>query len=208
MDMNRDEPDFSNPPHNFIQMLNSLIRNDNILLRTEIENINDNINGGCSEEFMNNLDEFIVDEEFEKRNLQCSICLDEFKVGDKCVILPCKEVPHYFHSGCDTCSGIKEWLNRKNTCPMCRSEFPTGNNESLSGGSGTRSIFETVTLNTPIIPSLNDTESDDIEEENNINPNNLENRISNIITSYINEIEQSNEQRDIQLAIEASLNDT
>lgn len=208
MDMNRDEPDFSNPPHNFIQMLNSLIRNDNILLRTEIENINDNINGGCSEEFMNNLDEFIVDEEFEKRNLQCSICLDEFKVGDKCIVLPCKEVSHYFHSGCDTCSGIKEWLNRKNTCPMCRSEFPTGNNESLSGGGITRSIFETVTLHTPIIPSLNDTESDDIEEENNINPNNLENRISNIITSYINEIEQSNEQRDIQLAIEASLNDT
>ena len=115
MDMNRDEPDISNPPHNFLQMLNSLIQNDNILLRTEIENINNNedSNRGCSEEFINNLDEFIVDEEFEKRNLQCSICLDEFKLNDKYIVLPCNEDSHYFHSGCETCSGIKEWLKRK-----------------------------------------------------------------------------------------------
>ena len=53
MDMNRDGS--NNPPHNFLDMLNSLIQNDNILLRTELININesDNSNRGCSEEYIN-----------------------------------------------------------------------------------------------------------------------------------------------------------
>ena len=93
-----------------------------------------NTNNNASEEFINSLEEITVDEEILKKNLQCSICLDEFKVGDKCIILPCSDNDndennenHIFHSGCDTCSGIKEWLKRKNTCPMCRKEFPTEN---------------------------------------------------------------------------------
>jgi hypothetical protein len=175
MDMNRDEPNFNSPPHNFIQMLNSIVQNNNIILRTEIININnitEESNRGCSEEYINNLEEKVVDEELLKKNIQCSICLEDFKLNDKYIALECVE-PHIFHSGCETCSGIKEWLKRNNTCPMCRKEFPTNseNNNSLP------------------------------------NPNALENRISNIITNYINEIEESNEQRELQMAIEASLND-
>lgn len=175
MDMNRDEPNFNSPPHNFIQMLNSIVQNNNIILRTEIININnitEESNRGCSEEYINNLEEKAVDEELLKKNIQCSICLEDFKLNDKYIALECVE-PHIFHSGCETCSGIKEWLKINNTCPMCRKEFPTNseNNNSLP------------------------------------NPNALENRISNIITNYINEIEESNEQRELQMAIEASLND-
>jgi len=172
MDMNRDEPNFNTPPHNFIQMLNSIVQNNNIILRTEIININNESNSGCSEEYINNLEEFIVDDEILKKGLQCSICLEDFKLNDKYIALDCDE-PHIFHSGCETCSGIKEWLKINNTCPMCRKEFPTNseNNNSLP------------------------------------NPNALENRISNIITNYINEIEETNEQRELQMAIEASLND-
>lgn len=179
MDMNRSEPNFNTPPPNFIQMLNSIVHNNNIILRTELININneteetEETNRGCSEEYINNLEEFIVDEEFLKKDLQCSICLEDFKLNDKYIALECDE-SHIFHSGCDSCSGIKEWLKRKNTCPMCRKEFPINseNNNSLP------------------------------------NPNALENRISNIITNYINEIEENNEQMDIQLAIQASLNDS
>ena len=78
---------------------------------------------------------------------------------------------HVFHSGNDDCSGVKEWLKRNNSCPLCREEFP--------------------------------------KEENILNPNSLSNDISDIITNYINEISQepAQLQRDIQLAIEASLND-
>ena len=216
MDMNRDRPNNTpSPPYNFFHMLDSLIRNDNILLRTEIENINNNeeninnqSNTGCSEEFINNLDEFTVDEEILKKDLQCSICLDDFKKDDKCILLPCKEDPHYFHSGCDKCSGIKEWLKRKNTCPMCRTEFPKENasNRSLSGSGRTQSIFESLTLHTTVIPSSN-SDSLNSEEINIPNPNNLENTITDLIANYLDEIEQSNQQRDIQLAIEASLND-
>lgn len=133
--MDRDESDNSNLPHNFLAMLNSLIQNDNILLRTEIININnetEETNRGCSEEYINNLEEKTINEEILKKGLQCSICLEYFKLNDKYIALDCDE-PHIFHSGCESCSGIKEWLKRNNTCPMCRKEFPTNseNNNSL-----------------------------------------------------------------------------
>ena len=77
---------------------------------------------------------------------------------------------------------------------MCRKEFPKRTNLT---NYLTNPLFETISIHTtPIIPI-----------NNNINPNDLDNRISNIISNYINEIEETNEQRDIQLAIEASFND-
>ena len=30
------------------------------------------------------------------------------------------KINHIFHSGNEMCSGIKPWLERNNTCPMCR----------------------------------------------------------------------------------------
>lgn len=199
--MNREEPDISTPPPYFLSMLNSLLRNDNILLRTDL--INTEVNNSCSEEFLNNLDEFTVDEEFIKKNLQCSICLEDFKIGDKCISLPCKteetdveteidtlnKENHIFHSGCDNCSGIREWLKRNNSCPLCRKEFPKEQPINL------------------VQPNISE-ENNQTQESIIINPNNLENTLTDMITSYINEIEENNEQRDIQLAIQASLNDS
>lgn len=177
------------------------------------------INNGVSEEFKNNLEEIVADEEFISKEKQCSICLDEFKLGDKYIKLPCQteneDEKHIFHSGNDTCSGIKPWLERNNTCPMCRTEFPKDENHI-------NPIIETITITVPPINNMtnmnifndifNDINEDtdentneDTNEENIPNPNELENRISNIITNYINEIEASNEQRDIQIAIEQSL---
>ena len=200
--MNRDDnmlPPLLNNNGGIFGIINTMILPNNIMNNnTEI----------TSEEFINNLDEFTVDKEILQKNIQCSICLDDFEKGDKCIKLPCKEDPHYFHSGCDKCSGIKEWLKRKNTCPMCRTEFPTENTSDrpLSGSGRTRSIFETLTLHTTVIPSSN-SDTLNSEEINIPNPNNLENTISDLITNYLNEIRQSDEQRDIQLAIQASLND-
>jgi len=45
-------------------------------------------------------------------DLECMICLDSNKINTE---LPCG---HRFHSKC-----ITEWLNDKNTCPVCRREF-------------------------------------------------------------------------------------
>ena len=192
----------------------------NILNHNIFNNNNENTNRGVSEEFKNNLDGNIVDEEFIKNDKQCSICLEDFKLNDKYIKLPCSGEPHFFHSGDENCSGIKPWLERNNTCPMCRTEFPQneqniGYLENILNNHNV--VFETVTFhiqrpNIDNIEEENREEDQNREEENqnivNINPNNLINRMDNIIRDYVNEIQETNEQRDLQMAIEASLNDT
>jgi len=216
------EPNINNPL--LISTINTI--NTELLntLNQGVENqgVENNLTGttdtfnGVSEEFKNNLEEIVADEEFILKEKQCSICLEEFKLGDKYIRLPCQtekeDEKHIFHSGNDTCSGIKPWLERNNTCPMCRTEFPKDENNI-------NPFIETITLMIPAINNMTNMENmnifNDINEgvnadeginiENIPNPNDLENRISDIITNYINEIEASNEQRDIQIAIEQSL---
>ena len=216
------EPNINNPL--LISTINTI--NTELLntLNQGVENqgVENNLTGatdtfnGVSEEFKNNLEEIVADEEFILKEKQCSICLEEFKLGDKYIRLPCQtekeDEKHIFHSGNDTCSGIKPWLERNNTCPMCRTEFPKDENNI-------NPFIETITLMIPSINNMTNMENmnifNDINEgvnadeginiENIPNPNDLENRISDIITNYINEIEASNEQRDIQIAIEQSL---
>ena len=84
-------------------------------------------NSAASEHFVNTLEEVSVTEEMVSKDLECSICLEAFKENEKCVKLPCTDHPHYFHHGHEgeECSGIKPWLQRNNTCPVCRTTFPT-----------------------------------------------------------------------------------
>ena len=162
--------------------INAFMISDTILLRTEMSNETTD-NRGVSEVFSNNLDEFIVDSEFAEKELQCSICLDDFKEGDKCVRLPCKGESHIFHSGSDSCSGVRPWLERTNTCPMCRHEFPK---EETEPPLTPEQIAETIP-----------------------NPNSLENTITDMIEEYIRNIDSllTTEDNDLQRAIELSLND-
>ncbi|KAH9611764.1 hypothetical protein KSS87_009028 [Heliosperma pusillum] len=44
----------------------------------------------------------------------CAVCLDNFKVGDKCRILP--NCDHWFHVHC-----VDMWLMKAPFCPLCRS---------------------------------------------------------------------------------------
>ncbi|XP_072050849.1 E3 ubiquitin-protein ligase RNF181-like [Amphiura filiformis] len=48
---------------------------------------------------------------------KCPVCLIPFQIGDKCKELPCK---HQFHHRC-----ILPWLKQTNSCPVCRHELPT-----------------------------------------------------------------------------------
>ena len=73
----------------------------------------------ATKEFIDSLEEVEIDRE----DITCSICLEEFQKGEKCIRLPCQE-PHYFHTNNEHCLGIKKWLEKSNTCPMCRTEFP------------------------------------------------------------------------------------
>ena len=53
-------------------------------------------------------------------NSDCSVCLEEFKVGDVVRQLPCK---HCFHSREPDCLG--PWLAQHASCPSCRYLLPT-----------------------------------------------------------------------------------
>ncbi|PON61100.1 43kDa postsynaptic protein [Parasponia andersonii] len=45
--------------------------------------------------------------------LDCAVCLENFKTGDKCRLLP--SCGHSFHSQC-----IDSWLLKASICPICR----------------------------------------------------------------------------------------
>lgn len=55
-----------------------------------------------------------IDEKCVVRNESCSICLETFIMHEKVKSMPCA---HTFHANC-----IKEWLQRKLNCPVCREE--------------------------------------------------------------------------------------
>ena len=49
----------------------------------------------------------------EQKN--CSICLEDFVVGDKIIYLPCF---HYYHANC-----IEKWTQSSDKCPLCNIEI-------------------------------------------------------------------------------------
>jgi len=58
------------------------------------------------------LDEKYADYTDDKPSLVCTICLSEVRNGERVGLLSCT---HVFHSSC-----LKDWLRRKNACPLCR----------------------------------------------------------------------------------------
>uniref|UniRef100_A0A7N4P4S1 E3 ubiquitin-protein ligase RNF181 n=1 Tax=Sarcophilus harrisii TaxID=9305 RepID=A0A7N4P4S1_SARHA len=55
------------------------------------------------------------------KGLKCPVCLLEFEEEQTALEMPCQ---HLFHSDC-----ILPWLGKTNSCPLCRCELPTDNEE-------------------------------------------------------------------------------
>ena len=56
--------------------------------------------------------------EDDKKN--CIICMEDFKVDDEVIFLPCL---HIFHKDC-----ITEWLKSHDDCPICKHKINDMNN--------------------------------------------------------------------------------
>ena len=137
-------------------------------------------------EFLNNLNEQIITNELIEQDIHCSICLDNFKVGDKYIELPCEGQSHYFHNGdSEKCSGILPWLKENNTCPICRHEFP----EKVEEEEKVEKIQDLPTSNTDL--SQNDLGGNIVDEINRllreINDLDDETRLQHALMSSINE---------------------
>ncbi|GKV07674.1 hypothetical protein SLEP1_g19420 [Rubroshorea leprosula] len=63
--------------------------------------------------------------------VDCAVCLDNFKIGEKCRLLPlCK---HSFHAQC-----VDSWLLRNPICPICRTRADHGKTGLLAGEESSR----------------------------------------------------------------------
>ena len=60
-------------------------------------------------------DIIIIDEGIAFMDSNCIICLEQYEIGQRLIILPCD---HEYHEQC-----IKTWLNEKNRCPLCNRQF-------------------------------------------------------------------------------------
>ena len=70
----------------------------------------------ASKEIVNKLKEETITKVLGSENV-CSVCKEEFEVGNVILTLPRK---HYFHKEC-----ISPWLTAHNSCSSCRFELPT-----------------------------------------------------------------------------------
>ena len=204
----------------FIQFVNdqNVINNRNVnieLLELLVNNIDDSIQivrenistepeiKIASKEFIESLTEI----ENDKEDLSCSICLEEFKIGEKCIKLPCKDHPHYFHKGNDKCPGIMEWFKKSNTCPVCRSEFPCEENNPIIEEAEV--VNEQDEQNDEQQDEQNDEQQDEVGVET-ILEQDLVNHINRVafvrfINMSRNNLIEQEEQRQLDAAIQSSL---
>lgn len=101
----------------------------------------------ASEQQLNNLPVIKINQEEFDKKLECSICMEDFRLHEEAKKLPCK---HCFHEPC-----ISEWLKLHGTCPVCRKNLngeDTSQREYISrppvpNADGTSSETETVSQN-------------------------------------------------------------
>lgn len=165
------------------------------------ENSSNNEPKRSSKDFIDSLEEIEI-EEIKEKGQTCHLCLEDFEIGDKCFELPCKDHKHLFHVEKDGCMGIKKWLEKSNTCPVCRTEFPHEEQGVQGDQEGQEEQEEQ--------GEQGEQEGQEIE----INLNEIDNRMRQLMGEILNnnirilspqEVIEMEEQRQLEAAIQASL---
>ena len=209
--------------HNIINLENALInfiQNELALVNVINEEEENPYKKRVKEDYLNSL-EILTDVD----DKICNICFDTINKGDECIKLPCKDGSHYFHkNNNEECGGIMKWLNKNNTCPCCRTEFPYDEYRIDENDENDDNVNDDNVNN----DNVNDdnVNNDNVNDENGENDendvNNIEwqrgstyaiNRIperililNNPFINFINEVNR--EEEDIQRAIELSISET
>lgn len=63
----------------------------------------------------------------EMMNVECAVCLEVFREGEKCRVLP--KCSHSFHGEC-----IDSWLLKTAACPICRGAAAAANSSLFGDG--------------------------------------------------------------------------
>ncbi|MFS7999525.1 putative transcription factor C2H2 family [Helianthus anomalus] len=81
--------------------------------------------GSMSEEDIKKLPsyDFNMEAAAEKSTVKCVVCLERFKSGEKCKLLP--NCNHSFHGEC-----IDSWLIKTGACPICRAVVDLGSGQT------------------------------------------------------------------------------
>ncbi len=95
--------------------------NSKKLLNDKHDDYDDEINNNYTSYFYTPCRIIIRNKDSDESN-SCPVCADSFAIGNIIVRLP--NCGHVFHEAC-----ALAWLTRHNTCPYCRSEMPTEDEE-------------------------------------------------------------------------------
>ena len=68
----------------------------------------------------------VTPEKSSNNPVDCAVCLENFKKGDKCRLLP--NCNHFFHSQC-----VDSWLLKTPICPICRTSTGPPKISTFSG---------------------------------------------------------------------------
>ncbi|KAK2728264.1 RING finger domain-containing protein [Colletotrichum kahawae] len=108
---------------------------DRIISTLMEQNPQSNAAPPATEDALSKLERKKVDEKMlgPEGKAECTICIDDFSLGDDATVLPCK---HWFHDQC-----VVMWLKEHNTCPICRTpiEESSNNNASASASNANNS---------------------------------------------------------------------
>lgn len=111
-----------NPITTLMGLLNNIDNIDDII--TESMDNKEQKKPMCKE-YLKKLNIKDISESDITEKISCAICQEEFKIGEKALELPCEGSSHFFHiKNDDECPGIYPWIDEKNSCPVCRAEFP------------------------------------------------------------------------------------